>query len=152
MGNFSSALRLRRGRTMGHYEVGLVSEVGSRFGHTRPEKLYALIADRLSVDRGNRAQAYRAVLKKSARSVCRLSERLLQRAFDDPRCHLVGPGGNFQLHQRGVRLSKAKLRQLARLFQEVDQFLLENNDPDQRMSYVVTTSFAPVLAILPGVF
>ena len=126
--------------------VGLVLEVSTRVGNTRPEKLYALVGRRLFVDRECRDPEYRAILKKSARSVVRLSERLLHRALDDPRCHLSGPHANFQLHQRSARLSKPKLRQLAKLLAEVDQFLLDNNDPNQGVSYVVTSSFAPVLA------
>ncbi len=126
-------------------KAGLVDEVGTRAGTTRREALYRLVADRLFVDRKNCSRAYREVLKKSARGVSHFANRLLQSAFDHPDCEMSGAAANFQLRQRSARLSRARLRQLAEMLAEVDRFLLTNNDPRQPTSYVVTTTYAPVL-------
>jgi hypothetical protein len=74
-----------------------------------------------------------------------MAERMVDDALDSGVCKIGGPTADARIQQESVRMSKAKLHELIGMLIEIDNFVMENNDPDEETTYVVTASVAPIL-------
>jgi predicted ArsR family transcriptional regulator len=127
-------------------KAGLLNKKGRRSCTTRDEAVYQLLARHIYVDWSNVTPAYREALKKAVRTAHRLSERMIETAIDSDTCRLGGLTAHARIQQESARLSKEKLRELIRMLMEIDRFVMENSDPEEETTYVVTASVAPILA------
>jgi predicted ArsR family transcriptional regulator len=126
-------------------KAGLLVRKGQRSCTTRNEAVYRLLARSICVDWDNKTPAFIDALKKASRAAHRLSERMVDDALDSEVCKIGGPTADARIQQESVRMSKAKLRELIRMLIEIDNFVMENNDPEEEITYVVTASVAPIL-------
>lgn len=126
-------------------KAGLLVRKGQRPCTTRSEAVYQLLAGSICVDWENKTSAFLEALKKASRGAHRLSERMVDEAIDSGMCKLGGPNADARIQQESVRMSKKKLRELIAMLIDVDNFVMENNDPDEETTYVVTASVAPIL-------
>lgn len=125
-------------------KAGLVVRGRQRKATTRAEAVYRLIARQICVDWKNTTFAYRSALKKAVRVAHRLSERMMENALDDPRCRFGGANAGARVQQDAVRLSKKKYRELIGKLQEIERFIMENNDSEEETTYVLTAAVAPM--------
>jgi len=125
-------------------KAGLLIGKRQRPAITRSEVAYQLLARKIYVDWTNTDRAYRAALKKAVRVAHRLSERIMEEALDDPSCRFGGLAAGARIQQESVRLSKKKFRELIRKLHEIERFIMENNDPGQNTTYVLTAAVAPL--------
>ena len=126
-------------------KAGLLVRKGERAGTTRHEAVYRLLAGQVCVDWQNHTPAFKEALKKAVRTAHRLSERMAEAAIESDVCRLGGLAAGARIQQESARLSKAKLRELIGMLMEIDRFVMENNDPGEETTYVVTASVAPML-------
>lgn len=124
---------------------GLLIQKGKRSCTTRSETIYQLLARSICVDWSNSSTEYQDALKKAVRVAHRLAERMMEAAIDSEECRLGGLTANARVQQESVRLGKDKLRELIKMLHEIDEFILENNDPEEETTYVVTATVAPIL-------
>jgi len=126
-------------------KAGLLIRMGQRSCTTRSEAVYRLLARSICVDWENKTPEFLDALKKASRAAHRLSERMFEDALDSGICKLGGPTADARIQQESVRMSKANLRKLIGMLIEVDNFVMENNDPEEETTYMVTASVSPIL-------
>lgn len=125
-------------------KAGLLIRKRQRPATTRSEVAYQLLAGQICVDWKNMTPAYRSALKKAVRVAHRLSERIMEEALDDPTCRFGGATAGARVQQESVRLGKKKFRELIGMLQEIKRFTMENNDPGEETTYVITAAVAPI--------
>jgi predicted ArsR family transcriptional regulator len=126
-------------------KAGLLVRRGKRSRTTRSEAVYQLLARSICVDWNNKSPEFLDALRKASRAAHRLSERMVDEAIDSGACKLGGLTADARIQQESVRMSKEKLRELIGMLIEIDNFVMENNDPDEETTYLVTASVAPIL-------
>ncbi len=124
--------------------AGLLVRTRQRPATTRSEAAYRLLARQICVDWKNTAPPYRSALKKAVRVAHRLSERVMEEALDNRDCSFGGMKAGARVQQESVRLSRAKFRELLGKLQEIERFIMENNDPNEATTYLLTAAAAPL--------
>lgn len=124
--------------------VGLLIKVGMEKSARRPYAIYGLPGRRIRVNPENTAPRYRAALKKAARGVFRLAERLADAAFDATESSLVGTLANMRIQQLTVNLSTSDFKKVNEHLKEIDKLFLSCRTPGKgKRLYTITYSLTP---------
>ncbi|MFH1864734.1 MAG: helix-turn-helix domain-containing protein [Candidatus Eisenbacteria bacterium] len=122
-------------------EAGIVVETDRRKGGGRPEGVYALVAERIIIDRTETSKAFLSALADLQRSTLRTAERELTRAVE-----ARGDGGAREkaspmLLRLTPRLSPRATAHAVKMIHELAEFLAKNDDPEAGESYSLTAAF-----------
>ncbi|MFH1689956.1 MAG: helix-turn-helix domain-containing protein [Candidatus Eisenbacteria bacterium] len=122
-------------------EAGIVVETGRHKGSGRPEGVYALVAERIIIDRTETSKAFLSALADLQRSTLRTAERELTRALE-----VRGDGGAREkaspvLLRLTSRLSPKATAHAVKLIRELAEFLAENDDAETGEACSLTAAF-----------
>jgi len=122
-------------------QAGLVKERHKRLSGKRMESVYELVAPQILVDKNNCSEDFLEALKNVYSAALRSVERGLNRALDYEKTLKGSQRKTTELRHLIVRLNPKSKAQVRRMLKDLDGFLLENNDPDAKNAYSITTIF-----------
>ncbi len=117
-------------------DVGLVKISGKRYANNRTETLYQLVAAALTADKKSKCPQYRSLLAEVYGACFRIADRELSRQLTESVDH------EFSLTQIKVRLRPSVAREVARRFDELKEFIKDNQDSNAKESHLVTFSIS----------
>lgn len=124
--------------------AGLVVERGERVVGGRTEALYATIGEQLVTDPKQTSPDYLDAYRNSVAALMRLANRQFANAVEHQKTTGSTRPVSLRTQQVQARLSPASQRELARRLDDVLQFLVEADDPEQSARVVVTLISAPL--------
>ena len=129
--------------------AGILAAVAKRSTGGRDEVVYELTGSEVIVDPAERSPRFLAELARSVRSRLRALERWYLAALSNPDTERTGRRRNLSLHQHHARLAPGKRKELYRRIEELEAFLVENDDPRHDFLHV-TLAVVPVARNQPG--
>lgn len=125
--------------------AGVLAPVEKRSTGGRDEVVYQLMGSEVVLDPLARDARFLNELARVVRTRLRALERLLLAALESASCVRSGRGRNFSVHQHQSRLSARKRHELYRRIEELERFLVENDDPSLEVFTHVTLAVSPVV-------
>ncbi len=131
-------------------QVGLVVEHGLPSGGGHGEMLYETVAEQLVTDPTQTAPEYLAAFQRSAAALLRLTDRQLSAAIERQAEEGTQRPVSLRIQQLQLRLSPSAQRELARRLDELLEYLIENDDPQQAQRIALTLACTPLEVPGPG--
>lgn len=122
--------------------IGLVVEKQRRSTGRREEVVYELVSRQITVDPRKRSPTFLKELSKVYSSALRAADRNLSRALELEAAMGPGPRTAASVRQWTVRLDTGSARELRRLFEELDAFVNEHDDPAAGTAYSLTVALS----------
>jgi DNA-binding Lrp family transcriptional regulator len=124
--------------------AGVLAPAEKRATAGRDEVVWELTGSEVILDPTAGGPRFLAELGRNLRARLRAVERGMLDALGRPGTIRHGRGKNLSLHQHHARLSAAKRAELYRRVDELEAFLVENDDPRQEGFTHVTVAILPV--------
>ncbi len=117
-------------------DVGLIKVSGKRYVNKRTEALYQLIARSLTPDKKSKCQRYRSVLAEVYAACFRIAGREISRQLTH------GTDPEFSVAQMKFCFSPKIAKEVVRRFDELKEFMKNNQDSGSGESHLVTFSMS----------
>jgi predicted ArsR family transcriptional regulator len=124
--------------------AGLVVQQGNRIRNGRNEMLYASVAKKIFSDPQQTSSRYLDAFRRSAAALLRLSQRQVTAAILRQQERGSRRPITLRAQQLQARLSPASQRELAQRLDEILEFLIDHDDPEEQSRTMVTLVSAPL--------